>query len=356
MNHEGTVVFSKQGFITVGKGRGQPSEYVSHDNFILNGINVQIFQNLPLFSKFQLLKTFKQWKYSSRYNRYLRTRANLCKNLVSSKPQFSEAFGLIVIALNEIKDLKFLEIKKNAVFARKQQSLLEKWEKVDIIKALADLQRLLLKITNYLTQLKTTIQKSDTQLEDDRRKWQELSILKKSKYDEHIVFTQAKKQQKAEGEKLKISQLRHKMYSKLISFVTTYLSQNLSQVLFTNKRDFTEIFLDSGIAPQFELSVWFNSDGKVDVTPTFKEHYASFIRLLNSVEKAIHKRILYNVIRAQKRDTRCKEVTKKQKSDTQLEDDRRKWQELSILKKSKYDWTYCIYTSKETTKGWRGKT
>lgn len=126
MNHEGTVVFSKQGFITVGKGRGQPSEYISHDNFILNGINVQIFQNLPLFTKFQMLKTFKQWKYSARYNRYLRTRTNLCKNLVLSKPQFSEAFGLIVIALNEIKDLKFLEIKRNAVFARKQQSLLEK--------------------------------------------------------------------------------------------------------------------------------------------------------------------------------------------------------------------------------------
>lgn len=105
-----------------------------------------------------MLKTFKQWKYSARYNRYLRTRTNLCKNLVLSKPQFSEAFGLIVIALNEIKDLKFLEIKRNAVFAKATVTAW-KMRKVDIIKALADLQRILQKITNYLTQLKTTIQK-----------------------------------------------------------------------------------------------------------------------------------------------------------------------------------------------------
>ena len=126
MNHEGTTVFSKQGFIKVGKGRGQPSDYISHDNFILNGINKQIFSNLPLFQKFPLLKTFKQWKYNARQSRYIRTREILCKNLICSKPQFAESFSLITCAINEIKDLKFLEIKRNAIFGRKQQSLLEK--------------------------------------------------------------------------------------------------------------------------------------------------------------------------------------------------------------------------------------
>ena len=143
MNHEGTTVFSKQGFIMVGKGRGQPSEYVSHDNFVLNGINKQIFSNLPIFSKFQLLKTFKQWKYNSAYNRYLRKRESLCKNLISSKPQFAEGFAMITVCINQIKDLKPLEIKKGVIFARKQQSLIEKTEKVDIIKSQADLAKIL---------------------------------------------------------------------------------------------------------------------------------------------------------------------------------------------------------------------
>jgi hypothetical protein len=170
MNHEGTTVFSKQGFIMVGDGRGQPSDYISHDNFVLDGINKQIFSNLPIFRKFQMLKTFKQWKYSAQYNKYLKTRELLCKNLIASKPQFSEGYVMINEAINDIKDLKFVEIKRSAIFARKQVSLIEKTEKTDILKSQADLSKILYRIKNVLKQLKDTIQKDDTKLDDERRK------------------------------------------------------------------------------------------------------------------------------------------------------------------------------------------
>lgn len=159
MNHEGITVFSKQGFIKVGKGRHQPSEYISHDNFILNGINRQIFSNLPLFKKFTLLKTFKQWKFNANYNRYLRKREVLCKNYIPSKPQFAEGYTMITSAINEIKDLKFIEIKKNAIFGRKQQSLLEKCEKVDVVKSQSELKSILYRIKNIIIQIKQDIQK-----------------------------------------------------------------------------------------------------------------------------------------------------------------------------------------------------
>jgi hypothetical protein len=146
INHEGTTVFSKQGFIKVGKGRHEASDYVSHDNFVLYGINKQIFSNLPLFQKFPLLKIFKQWKFNTKYNRYLRSREQLCRHLVPSKPQFSEGFMMITTAINEIKDLKFIEVKKSWIFARKQQSLVEKTEKVDIIKSQGDLSKILHRI------------------------------------------------------------------------------------------------------------------------------------------------------------------------------------------------------------------
>lgn len=230
---------------------------------------------------------FKQWKYNARYNKYLRTREMLCKNLVPSKPQFAEGHSMITCAVNEIKDLKFLEIKKSAIFARKQQSLIEKTEKVDIVKSQADLSKILYRIKNVLTTIKNTIQKDDSKLDEERRKWQELSILKKSKYDEHIMFTQAKKRRELEGEKLRVARTRHKMFDSLIDYVSTYVASNLAQVLFENKRDFTEVFLDPQISPQFELSVCFDQEGKVNVTPTFEEHFASFTRLFNSVERGI---------------------------------------------------------------------
>ena len=63
LDHEGTIVFSKAGFVTVGgKEKNATSEYISHDMFILEGINRQIFSNNPFFKKFQMMQTFKQWK------------------------------------------------------------------------------------------------------------------------------------------------------------------------------------------------------------------------------------------------------------------------------------------------------
>ena len=289
LNHEGTTVFSKQGLIMVGKGRSMPSDYISHDNLVLNGINKQIFSNLPLFRKFQMLKTFKQWKYASQYKKYLRTREALSRHLVPSKPQFAEGYVKINAAISEIKDLKFLEIKKSTIFARKQQSLIEKTEKADIIKNQGDLAKILYRIKIVLKQLKDTIQKDDTLLDQERRKWQELAILKKSKYDEHLVFTKARKRRELEGEKLNVAKTRHKMFDNLIAYVNRYVASNLAQVLFENKKNFTEVLLDPAISPQFELSVCFDQKGKVNVMPTFEDHFASFTRLFNSVERSILK-------------------------------------------------------------------
>ena len=79
--------------------------------------------------------------------------------------------------------------------------------------------------------------------------------MKKSKYDEHIIFTRAKKRRELEGERLKIAQLRHKMFDSLIQYVNRYVAANLTEVLYESKQEFSEIFLDSNCAPQFELSV-----------------------------------------------------------------------------------------------------
>jgi hypothetical protein len=101
------------------------------------------------------------------------------------------------------------------------------------------------------------------------------------------MFTQARKRKELEGEKLKLAKTRHKMFDSLVAYTNRYVVSNLAQVLFENKKDFAEMFVDPQISPQFELSVWFDKKGKVNVTPTFEDHFASFTRLFNSVERAI---------------------------------------------------------------------
>ena len=74
---------------------------------------------------------------------------------------------------------------------------------------------------------------------------------------------------KIEGERLKIAQLRHKMFNSLLAYVNRHVTSALAEVMFANKRDFTDVFLNPNSAPQFELSVCFDENGKVNVTPTF---------------------------------------------------------------------------------------
>jgi hypothetical protein len=52
-------------------------------------------------------------------------REKLARNLIWSKPQFAKGYAIISEKLNELKNLKFIEIRKNTIYGKKQQSTLE---------------------------------------------------------------------------------------------------------------------------------------------------------------------------------------------------------------------------------------
>lgn len=51
-NHAGVVVFSKSGFVTVGKERNATSDFISNEDFITHGVNTFILKDIPFFKKF----------------------------------------------------------------------------------------------------------------------------------------------------------------------------------------------------------------------------------------------------------------------------------------------------------------
>jgi hypothetical protein len=73
-NHAGIVVFSKNGFVNVGKSKGMMSNVVTNQEFITNGVSNFILKDLPFFKKFHAMKIFKQWKYIMKWNAYSRKR------------------------------------------------------------------------------------------------------------------------------------------------------------------------------------------------------------------------------------------------------------------------------------------
>ena len=110
VNHAGLVVFSGKGFVTVGKEKGDQSTFVSHEQFITDGVTKKIYGNLPFFRKFQVMKLFKQWMYTMKWNGYERRRKMLANNWHYAKPIFSQHYGTITNKLNEMKVLQFQEI------------------------------------------------------------------------------------------------------------------------------------------------------------------------------------------------------------------------------------------------------
>ena len=88
-NHAGIVVFSKQGFVTVGRAKGATSNFISNEEFITEGVNKYILKDIPFFKKFHAMKAFKQWRYIMRGNAFARKRLALANTLHLAKPIFS---------------------------------------------------------------------------------------------------------------------------------------------------------------------------------------------------------------------------------------------------------------------------
>lgn len=58
-NHAGIVVFSKNGFVAVGKEKNAQSNFISNQEFVENGVTNKILKDVPFFKKFQSMRLFK---------------------------------------------------------------------------------------------------------------------------------------------------------------------------------------------------------------------------------------------------------------------------------------------------------
>jgi hypothetical protein len=123
-NHGGIVVFSKQGFVTVGKAKNATSNFMSNEQYITEGVENFILKDLPFYRKFHAMKTFKQWKYIMKWNAYTRKREQLANSFHLAKPIFAERYDKMIPHLNNVRTLQFVDIKPNVTYGNKQQLIL----------------------------------------------------------------------------------------------------------------------------------------------------------------------------------------------------------------------------------------
>ena len=66
----GNMVFTHKGFIKIAKDKNEPTEFISKEQFIDEGVTMQVLRDTPFYKKFLIMKVFKRWWYSSRGSFY----------------------------------------------------------------------------------------------------------------------------------------------------------------------------------------------------------------------------------------------------------------------------------------------
>lgn len=84
-----------------------------------------ILNQVPFFRKFLALKTFKLWKYTMQRNVFNRNREKLARNLIFSKPVFSNHFKTLVKNANEIRYLKLIDTKQGVQYGKHQTHMFD---------------------------------------------------------------------------------------------------------------------------------------------------------------------------------------------------------------------------------------
>ena len=179
-NHGGIVVFSKNGFVNVGKNKGQISNVVTNQEFITEGVNNYMLKDLPFFKRFKALKTFKQWKYIMKWNAYTRKRLSLANSLHLAKPIFSERYSSLVPLINTLRTLPFVEIRHNVTYGKKQQIILEDTCAEIVKTSRQQLNRTLKNIFDIICKLKQEIQEDDKRFELSIKERHMMEVIKQS--------------------------------------------------------------------------------------------------------------------------------------------------------------------------------
>ena len=117
------MVFSHQGFIKLARHKGEATDFISKEQFIDEGVTMQVLRDIPFFKKFLSMKVFKRWRYTARGRHYQQCRDALAHNFMFAKPVFSERFMPLISKINETRFLQPIVIEYPQQYGKHQQQL-----------------------------------------------------------------------------------------------------------------------------------------------------------------------------------------------------------------------------------------
>lgn len=162
-NNEGMAVFSNRGLTLVGKGKDQPSEFISSENFIIEETGRHLYGKIPFFRHFRPLKAIRMWRAEAARARYERKRERLARNFVFSKGLFSEHYPAFAKSMHKLETLNCFDITLKTIYGKKQQAMLDEKSNKTLDKATKDVTSLLQRLRGIVDELKGTICSMDSE-------------------------------------------------------------------------------------------------------------------------------------------------------------------------------------------------
>jgi len=94
-------------------GPDAPTEFLSLSEWMQQSTMFNVLTSMKFFKHYLIGKVFSLWKGNVRFKMYNRTRQNLARNLIQTRPAFLQSFMDINKTLYEMQTLKTFTIPKS---------------------------------------------------------------------------------------------------------------------------------------------------------------------------------------------------------------------------------------------------
>ena len=157
----GQVVFTQNGFISLAAGKNQQTEVLRKEQYITEGVQQMMLNQVAFFRKFTAMKNFKQWKAKAQRNLYERTREKLAQNMLFSKPVFATHYLDLVQEANEVRYLKLVDTSTGRQYGKHQTHQFDSSSRELCQDSVKKLENSLKRIWSTLEGIKTFIKNDD---------------------------------------------------------------------------------------------------------------------------------------------------------------------------------------------------
>lgn len=278
----GNLVFTKQGFFEIPKEKGKPSRFISKKEFAMETMNFDILSKLPFVQNYHKHKQLKVWRATARAMWYRSRMKLLSQDLWLAKPILTAKMPEFLDCLNEIRDVKALDIHENYMYGKRHTDFYSR-QTIMLTTASSLFEQQSNKIMQAISAVSQTLAEFQKREEDDFVYRKMTDKLEKRKGDD-IGLSSNKRSAHEEKQKYERKTQQDFVFDRFLQWILTAY-QHATITTIRNNAKFLEKITLSNRRPRFEVFLQATPQLAFDPSISFLRdmHHNSVIRLQNTL-------------------------------------------------------------------------